>query len=96
MCLNETYSRVWVKKHLSDMLPFENGLKKRDAWSPLPFNFAVDYVIRRVQANQVDLKLNGTNQLLAYPDNVYTLSGSVHAIKENTEALVFANKKTVG
>jgi len=29
MCLNETYSRVWVGKQLSDMLPAKSGLKKR-------------------------------------------------------------------
>jgi hypothetical protein len=27
MCLNETYSRVQVGKHLSDMFPIKNGLK---------------------------------------------------------------------
>ena len=28
MCLNATYSRVWVSKHLSDMFPSKNGLKQ--------------------------------------------------------------------
>jgi len=32
MCLNETYSRVQVGKHLSDMFPFKNGLKQGDAY----------------------------------------------------------------
>ena len=41
MCLNETYSRVWVDKHLSDTFPVRIGLKLGDALSPLPFNFAV-------------------------------------------------------
>ena len=27
MCLTETYSRVWVGKHLSDMFPIRNGWK---------------------------------------------------------------------
>jgi hypothetical protein len=30
MCLNETYSRVWVGKLLSDMFPIRNGLKQGD------------------------------------------------------------------
>ena len=34
------------------------------------------------------MKLNGTHQLLVYADYVNILAGSVHAIKENTEALV--------
>ena len=28
MCLNETYSRVCIGKHLSDMFPIKNDLKK--------------------------------------------------------------------
>jgi hypothetical protein len=28
MCLNETYNRILVGKHLSDMFPVRNGLKK--------------------------------------------------------------------
>ena len=27
MCLNETNSRIWVGKHLSDMVPIKNGWK---------------------------------------------------------------------
>jgi hypothetical protein len=46
MCLNETYSRVWVGKHLSDMLPFMNGVKKVYASLQLLFIFALEYAIR--------------------------------------------------
>jgi hypothetical protein len=46
MCLNETYSRVQVGKHLSDMFPIKNGLKEGDALSPLLFNFALEFAIR--------------------------------------------------
>jgi len=28
MCLNETYSRAQVGKHLSDLFPIRNGVKK--------------------------------------------------------------------
>jgi hypothetical protein len=39
------------------------------------------------------VKLNGTHQLLAYPDDVNILGGSVNTVKENVEALVVATKE---
>jgi hypothetical protein len=43
MCLNDTYSKVHIGKHLSDSFPIQNGLKQGDALSPLLFNFALEY-----------------------------------------------------
>jgi sorting nexin-29 len=95
MCLNETYSRVRVGKHLSDIrvCPIRNGLKQGDVLPPLLFKFALEYAISRVQVNQDDLKLNGTHQLLVYADDVNILGGRVHAIEKNTEALLVATKE---
>jgi len=91
-CLNETYSRVRVGRHLSDMFPIKNGFRKGDALSPLLFNFALECAIRRVQVNQGGLKLNGTHQLLVYADD-NILGGSVHTIKEKAAALLAARKE---
>jgi hypothetical protein len=64
MCLKETCSRARVGKYLLDMFPPRNGLKQGDALKPLPFNFAFEYAIRRVQVNQDGLKVNGRQHLL--------------------------------
>src|SRR5215475_6517646 len=93
MCLTETYSRVRVGKNLSDRFPIKNGLKQGDVLSPLLFNFALEYALRRVQIIQDGLKLNGTHQFFVYADDVNMLGGSVHAIKKKAEALVVASKE---
>jgi hypothetical protein len=41
ICLNETYNKVCIGKHLFDNFPIQNGLKQGDALSPLLFNFAL-------------------------------------------------------
>jgi hypothetical protein len=48
MGLNETYNTVHIDKNLYKKFPVQNGLKEGDALSPLPFDFALEYAIRRV------------------------------------------------
>jgi hypothetical protein len=93
MCPNETCSTDREGKHLSDKFPTRNGLKEENALSPLLFNFALEFAIRRVQVNQDGLKLNGTHQLLAYVDDVNILGGILRTLEGNTAASVVASKE---
>ena len=64
----------------------------RNGLSPLLFNFALQYALRRLQVNLGGLKLNGTHQLMVYVD-VNILGGRVHTVKKNRNTLVVASKE---
>jgi hypothetical protein len=61
MCLNETCSKVSIRKHFLDNFPTLNGLKQGDSLLPFVFIFNLVYVVWKAQEDQVRLKLNGTH-----------------------------------
>jgi hypothetical protein len=50
-------------------------------------------ILKKVQENQVGLKLNGTHQLLVYADDVNLLGDNIDTIKKNMETLIDASKE---
>jgi hypothetical protein len=80
---------------LSDNFPIQNDLKQGDDLSPLLFNFSLEYTyaIRKVQENQVGLKLKEPHQLLVYASDVNLLGDNTDTKKKNTEALIDASKE---
>jgi hypothetical protein len=82
MCLNDTYNKVLIGKHLSESFNFQNGLKQCDTLSPPLLNFALEYANRKVQGNLMGLKLNGAHQFLPNANDANLLEDNIDAIKE--------------
>jgi hypothetical protein len=93
MCLNETYGKVVIDKHLSGSFPIQKVLRQGNALSPLLFNVALEYAIGKVQEKQMRLKLNGTHQLLSYADDVNLLGDNIKTMKRNTETVTDVSKE---
>jgi hypothetical protein len=77
-------SEVHIGKHLSDNFSIQNYLKQGTVLPPLLFNFALEYAIRKVQENQVNLKLNGRHKPLACADDVNLLGDNIDNTDKNT------------
>ena len=58
MCLNDTYSRVQVGKHLSDVFLIRNALKQGEVLTLLLFNCVLEYAVWGVKVHECGLKLN--------------------------------------
>jgi hypothetical protein len=89
----KTYTKVHIGKHFSDSFPIQNGLEQGDALSPLLFNFALKYAVRKDQENQVGLKLTGIPKLLAYADVMNLLGNNTDTIKKNTDTLIHVSRE---
>jgi hypothetical protein len=57
------------------------------------FNFALKYAIRKVQENQMGLKLTGTHHLLAYANSVNQEQDNIDTINKNKKSLTDASNE---
>jgi hypothetical protein len=80
------FSEFHIGRFCLKLFPIKNVQKQRDAFSPLFFNFAVEYAVRRVHLYQEGLKLKGAHQVSVCAD-ISILGGSVHTVTRDTEAL---------
>ena len=65
---------------------------KQDALLLLLFNPSEEYATRKLQANQEEIKLDGTHQLLVWADDVNLLGENIYTTKKNI-AILIASKK---
>ena len=77
-----------IGNYLSSSLSTENGVKQGDALSPLLSNFGLEYTIRNVQETNLGLDINGTHQVLAYPDDVNLISDDIRTTERNADMLI--------
>jgi hypothetical protein len=66
LCLNKTYSKIRRYEHLSDAFPIQKGPEEGDALSPLLFNLALEYPVRKNLEHLEGIELNGTHTFLVY------------------------------
>jgi hypothetical protein len=79
---------------LPDAVTIQNGLKQGDDISQLLFNFTLEYAVRKVQQKQGGLKLNGTQQIFVYVDDVVILGENINIVKKDRGSLLEASSET--
>ena len=65
-----------------------NGLRQGDALSPLLFNFALEYVVKKLEETREGLSLNGQIQMLSYADDIDIIGDNKETVEKNTEILI--------
>jgi hypothetical protein len=88
-----TEAQVKVQTELTDTFDIRQGLKQGDGLTPMLFNLALEYVIRKLPADA-----NGTleykmNQAVGYADDIRLLGISARSVNEVYEELKITAEK---
>jgi hypothetical protein len=70
-------------------------MKQADALLLLLFKSFAEYAIRKLQANQEELKLDGTHLLLVWADDVNLLAENIHVTKKTQKLYKLLVRKFV-
>lgn len=89
--LTSTRNRHYIRNTIVVMSAIQGGLKRGNVLSLLLFNFALECVIKKVQASQKGFKLNGRHRLLFYADDINLFSEKIHTRRGNIECILIAS-----
>ena len=90
--VTETYSRVRVGKHLSDV-SLQEWLEKRRCFNAIAFKLCFRICHYEGSGKPERLEIKGTQQLLIFSDDVNIIGGSVNTMTKKAETLVVARKE---
>lgn len=85
--LSNTKSCVRVLGDDSRTFEITNGLRQGDGLSPVLFNIALEWTIRKAQINTTGTIVNRTTQILAYADDIDLIARNKTAITSNYKML---------
>jgi hypothetical protein len=91
--ITQSYLLFSLFVYLFTLSPIRIDLKQGDAQSPLFFNFALEYTLKKAKETRERLTSNGTHYLLFYADDVTLLGENINTPQRNTEAVLDATKK---
>ena len=80
LTLKDTDNRVRIKGKLSKKFKVKEGLRQGDPLSPILFNCALEYVVRKANLNRSGLLYHKSHQCLAFADDVAILTRSRTAL----------------